>query len=94
MPWVQVAHSPTPSTVMMAASSKGLHKNADAPWLTWCSQNRTGLRFQPSFLPTTRRTDSFSRIHSGIACTNCPLLLGKCCRWLSRMRSSFSIGLS
>ena len=32
-----VAHSPTPSTVRIAASSNGLGKNALAAWLSWCS---------------------------------------------------------
>ncbi len=32
-----VAHSPTPSTVRMAASSKGEGRKHDAAWLMWCS---------------------------------------------------------
>jgi hypothetical protein len=31
-----VAHSPTPSAMTMAARSKGLAKNADAAWDSWC----------------------------------------------------------
>jgi hypothetical protein len=30
------AHSPTPSTVMNAASSHGQGKKADAAWDRWC----------------------------------------------------------
>src|SRR5260370_27681 len=40
-PQVPVTHSPTPSTVRIAASSKGEHRKALAAWERWCSQNRT-----------------------------------------------------
>ena len=36
-PMVAVLHSPTPSTVRMAARSNGLGKNALAAWLSWWS---------------------------------------------------------
>jgi hypothetical protein len=39
-PVVAVAHSPTPSTVRIAASVKGEQKNALAAWDWWCSTNR------------------------------------------------------
>ena len=37
-----VAHSPTPSTVRMAASSNGETRKHEAAWLMWCSANRIG----------------------------------------------------
>src|SRR5229473_3166311 len=40
-PQVPVTHSPTPSTVRIAASSNGEHRKALAAWERWCSQNRT-----------------------------------------------------
>src|SRR3989442_9917887 len=40
-PYAAVTHSPTPSTVRMAASSKGEHRKALAACDKWCSENRT-----------------------------------------------------
>jgi hypothetical protein len=37
-----VAHSPTPSTVRMAASSKGETRKQEAAWLMWCSAKKMG----------------------------------------------------
>ena len=47
---VAVAHSPTPSTVRMAASSKGEQKNALAACERWCSLKRIFATGTPSSL--------------------------------------------
>ncbi len=44
MPQLVVVHSPTPSSVRMAADSKGEGKKALAAWASWCSVNRKRFR--------------------------------------------------
>ena len=66
MPWVVVAHSPTPSMVRIAASSKGDGRNAEAAWLWWCSA-KSSSPSKPSSSWSTFRTFSFSFSQSGIA---------------------------
>src|SRR5438067_2411975 len=46
-----VIHSPTPSTVRIAASSKGAQKNALAACERWCSLNRILLAGTPDRRP-------------------------------------------
>jgi hypothetical protein len=48
-PRLAVVHSPTPSTVRIAASSKGEQKNALAACERWCSLNRILSGPRPSF---------------------------------------------
>ena len=45
MPRLAVAHSPTPSSVRIAASSKGEGKNALAACDSWCSVKTKRLRY-------------------------------------------------
>ena len=66
VPQVDVLHSPTPSTVRMAASSKGETRNALAACEMWWSQKRIGPR-KPNAWRMTDLAQSFSFIHSGIA---------------------------
>ena len=68
-PIVAVAHSPTPSTVRIAASRNGEGKNALAACDSWCSAYRTGP-FQPSASRIVRSWNSFSFIQSGPALRN------------------------
>ena len=67
-PNVVVLHSPTPSSVRMAASSNGLGKKALAAWLSWWSVKTRRARVGfPSALRMVRRMCSLSLSQSGIA---------------------------
>ena len=68
---VVVAHSPTPSTVRMAASSYGEGKNALAACDSWCSVKRTGaLNPGPIPLRITPAMFAFSLSHVGMPAQN------------------------
>ena len=70
-PKLAVAHSPTPSRVRMAASSKGEGKKALAAWDSWCSVKTMRRRYRPcSPLLISRGRWSFWRSHRGIAFRN------------------------
>src|SRR5258708_6678573 len=47
-PQAAVSHSPTPSTVKIADSSKGEHRNALAACERWCSEKSTRSRLTPN----------------------------------------------
>ncbi len=96
-----VVHSPTPSMVRMAASSKGDGKKALAAWLKWCSPN-SSLRSRSLAPGSMRRSsfrtrsfwNSFSRSHSGMAMRNDRNPRGAKARYVSSRRSNFKNGLS
>ena len=92
-PIEEVAHSPTPSIVRTAASSKGDGKNADAACDSWCSAKR----ISPGNASSSRIRSfiqSFSRIQSGIAFRNDRKPRGAKSRYVSKSRSNFRSGLS
>jgi hypothetical protein len=93
-PVVAVAHSPTPSTVMMAASSKGEQKNALAACERWCSENSTRSRGIPSFSVMRALTHSLSRSHVIMASRKTVEPRGNIWSEVMRMRSSFRNGFS
>ena len=59
-----VAHSPTPSIVRIAASSKGEHRKAEAAWDWWCSAN-SSWPLKPSVRSIAFGTQSFSFSQTG-----------------------------
>jgi hypothetical protein len=69
LPWVVVAHSPTPSQVRIAASSKGEARKAEAAWDWWCSAKSTSPR-KPSRLPIALGIQSFSLSQTGMDFVN------------------------
>jgi hypothetical protein len=63
-----VLHSPTPSTVRIAASSNGLGKKALAAWLSWWSVKSSGAVKAPgNSRRITCRMKSFFLSQTGIA---------------------------
>jgi hypothetical protein len=90
-----VAHSPTPSSVRIAASSNGDGKNALAAWDSWCSVNtKRFAKAFPSPLRISRGRCSFCRSHTGIARAKDRKLKGAKARCVSSRRSNLSTGLS
>ena len=90
-----VSHSPTPSSVRIAASSNGDGKNADAAWLSWC-EGKT-MRFvyaPPSARVISRGRWSFCLIQSGTAIMNARSPAGALATNVSSRRSNFSSGFS
>src|SRR5450759_4957056 len=70
IPYVVVTHSPTPSTVRIADSSKGEHKYALAACERWCSQNSNFSLLIPSSVWSVVPTQSLSIIHEIIDSRN------------------------
>ena len=67
-PKVAVVHSPTPSSVRIAASSNGLGKKALAAWLSWWSVKTSRARVGPPRpRRSVRRMCSLSLSQSGMA---------------------------
>src|ERR1035437_7609241 len=62
IPYVPVTHSPTPSTVRMAASSKGEQRNALAACERWCSEKSTFSLGTPNSDSNLLATQSLSSI--------------------------------
>ena len=62
-------HSPTPSSVRIAASSNGLGKNALAAWLSWWSRKTQRRRAASAAVPrgSSRRMNSFFFSQTGMA---------------------------
>ena len=89
-----VAHSPTPSTVSIAASSKGDTRKQEAAWLMWCSENRIGPLYAGSSLRIKDGIHSFSWIQSGIAFRNDEKDRGNVAMYVDSIRSNFNNGLS
>ena len=91
---VAVAHSPTPSTVRRAASSKGEQKNALAACERWCSENRSFARGTPSRSSISALTQSLSRSHVTMASRKSRVARGNICSDVMRIRSNFRKGFS
>src|SRR5260221_8805431 len=89
-----VAHSPTPSTVRIADSSKGDTRKHEAAWLMWCSAKKIGPLYGRSSFRIIDGTHSFSLIHTGIALRNEPKERGNVATYVESMRSNLSSGLS
>ena len=95
MPQLAVVHSPTPSSVRMAASSKGLGWNALAAWDSWCVVKKSGPVYAPpSPASISRGRCSFFCSHCGMLRTNDPNPRGAKASEVSRMRSNFRSGFS
>ena len=93
-PTVAVVHSPTPSTVRMAASGKGEQKKALAAWERWCSLNRIREGGSPSRFWRRCRIHILSPSQGIIASWNRRRERGNVCMHVSRRRSNLRNGFS
>ena len=93
-----VAHSPTPSTVNIAARWYGDGKNALAACDSWCSgKNVSDAAPIPAFSSAVSMSSgihSFSFSHSGIAIMYDSSPFGATLKYVSSIRLNFVIGLS
>ena len=91
---VEVVHSPAPSTVRIAASSKGDVKKLDAAWLTWWSAKRNFERGSFRRLAIIDLTQSLSLIHRCMDSRKTAALLGNVAMAVRSMRSNLTNGFS
>ena len=93
-PMVAVAHSPTPSTVRMPASSNGEQKKALAAWERWCSEKRILSRGTPSRSVMSALTHSLSESHVSVASRKTGSARGNICSEVIKIRSNLTKGFS
>ncbi len=94
VPVAVVVHSPTPSTVRRAASSKGEQKKALAAWDTWWSTKRIFSGGTPRFFWMNALTQSFSSNQVIMDSPNVFHERGNDRRVVVRMRSNLTRGFS
>ena len=94
MAMVEVVHSPAPSTVRMADSSKGEVKKLLAAWLTWWSANRNLERGISRRLAIIDLIQSLSLIQRCMDSRKTEALFGKVAMAVRSMRSNLTKGFS
>src|SRR5690242_6423365 len=94
MPQAAVNHSPTPSTVKIAASLNGEQKNVLAACDRWCSEKRTLSLPIPNSDCRVLATHNLSRIQPIMDSRKTFQDWGYVCKTLVRIRSSFRNGFS